>query len=67
MEEFDILKKKVGKNYQFFYLDGKKVTNKKILDYVKTLYFPPAYKNIKISSNAHLNHQFDFLAFHAIQ
>ena len=51
MEEFDILKKKVGKNYQFFYLDGKKVTNKKILDYVKTLYFPPAYKNIKVSSN----------------
>jgi DNA topoisomerase-1 len=51
MEEFDILKKKVGEHYQFFYLDGKKVCKKKILEYVSSLYFPPAYENIKINSD----------------
>lgn len=51
MEEFDILKKKVGEHYHFFHLDGKKVCNKKILEYVSSLYFPPAYENIRINSD----------------
>lgn len=49
-------RKKVGKHYQYFNTDGKRITDEKVVDRINKLRIPPAWKNVWISAsnNTHL-------------
>ena len=40
--------KEKSKNYEYYTIDDKKLEDKNILDKIKKIYIPPAYKNVKI-------------------
>jgi DNA topoisomerase-1 len=40
--------KEKSKNYEYYTIDNKKIENKNILNKIKKIYIPPAYKNVKI-------------------
>ncbi|MCW8108598.1 DNA topoisomerase IB [Alteromonas ponticola] len=45
----DILRKRRGKGFEYFYESGKKVTDKKLLKRIDGLVIPPIWKNVQIS------------------
>ena len=49
--EFDIMRIKRGKGFSYVNNDGSSIKSKKIMDYINTMRIPPAYKDVRISSD----------------
>jgi DNA topoisomerase-1 len=53
MENY-IIRKTINGNYEFYYKNNKKINEVNILDKIKKIYIPPAYKNVKIYLNKNI-------------
>jgi DNA topoisomerase-1 len=49
-----IIRKKKGDNFEYYTINNKKITNKKILDKIKKIYIAPAYSNVEIYLNGNI-------------